>query len=112
MAEEQSPEVARGHPERVGELAHAGLAVEESALDQPERARDRRGRAPPRRSSRRGLRTAAKARSKPGALRRGRGRKEDDVPGLRGLDRARGPAIDPGRLHTRVEDAVEARIAR
>src|SRR5215813_11504164 len=99
------------HAECVGKVADPGLAVEEPALDQTQRARHRRRRASPRRCSRRGLRPTSEARSEPRALGRGRGREEHDVLRLRGLHRTRGPAVDPRRPDPRVERTVEARVA-
>src|SRR5262249_42872059 len=111
MAQEQAAQMARGHAERVGELAYPGLAIEEPALDQTQRSRHRRCRAPPRRCSRGGLRPTSEARPEPRTLSRGRGREEHDVLRLRGLHRTRGPAVDSRRPDTRVERAVEARVA-
>src|SRR5215467_9276276 len=111
MAQEQAAQVARGHAERVGELAYPGLAVEEPALDQTQRPRHRGCRASPRRCSRGGLGPTSEARPEPRTLGRGRGREEHDVLRLRGLHRTRGPAVDSRRPDTRVERAVEARVA-
>src|SRR5215472_3600114 len=81
VTQEQSPQMAGGHPERVREVVHAPSVVEEALLDQPQRPRHARGGPPPRRRPGRRLRPAAQARTEPRALRGGRGREEHDVAG-------------------------------
>ena len=86
--------------------------VEESPLDETQRARDGRRRAAPRRRPGRRLRSTAQAGPEPRALGGGRGREEDDVARLGRLHRTGGPAIDPRGQHAGEEPPVEARVAR
>src|SRR5438552_3776219 len=103
--------MARRHPERVREVVHAAAVVEESCLDQPQRARDAGGRAAPGRCSGRRLGPTSQARTKPRALGGGRRGEEHDVGRPGGFDRTRGPAIDPCRQHAGEEAPVEPRVA-
>src|SRR5206468_12447416 len=90
----------------------APAVVEESAIDEPEGAGDRRRGAVPRRRAGRRLRSTPQAGAEPSALGGGRGGEEDDVARLRGLHRTRGAAVDPGGQHPREERPVEPRVVR
>ena len=112
MSYEQSAQMSGRHPERIREVLDGIAVVEEPALDEPERTRDRGRRAVPRGCPRRGLGSTPQARAEARAFGGGRGREEDHVARLGGLHRTGGPAVDPGGEHAGEEAPVESRVSR
>lgn len=112
VSHEQSPEMPARHPEPLGEVLDGLAIVEESALDEPHGARDRRRSPAPRRCPWRGLGATPQAGAKPRALSRGGSGKEDDVTGLGGFYRAGGTAIDPCRQDAGKEPSVKSAVSR
>jgi len=100
------------HPERIREVLDRLVLIQKAAIDEAERARDRRPRAVPRRRPGRGFRSAPQAGAEARPLGGGGGGKEDDVSRLGGLHRTGGSAIDSGGQDTGEEGSIEARIPR
>ena len=109
MLEEEAPQMAGGHAGTRGQRVDARL-VERSFADQPQRARDDRRRAEPRRRPGRGFGTAAQTGAVARRLGGSGGRKIADVIVFRRAHRAHRPAIDPRRRDGDEEAAVEARV--
>src|SRR2546425_1398409 len=112
MPHEQSAQMPGRHSERIREVLDGLAVVEESALDEPQRPRDRSRRAEPRGCPWRGLGSTAQAWAEARPLGGGRGREKDHVARLGRLHRANGPAVDPGGEHAGEEPPVESRVSR
>ena len=79
MPAEEPAQMSGRHPERIREVLDALAVVEEAALDQPQRSRDRGRRAVPRGCPGRGLGSTPQAGTEARSLGGGRGREEDHV---------------------------------
>ena len=99
------------HPEPLGEILDGLAIVEESTLDEPHCARDRRRRTAPRRCPWRGLGATPQAGAKARPLSRGGSGKEDDVTGLGGLHGTDGTAIDPRGQDAGKEPSVKSAVS-
>src|SRR3989442_11639301 len=100
------------HPKRIGEILDALAVIQESAVDEPQCAGDRRGSTMPRRRPGCRLGSTPQARAEPGALGGSRGREEDDVARLGWLHRTSGPEVDPRGQHASEEAPVEPAVSR
>ena len=94
MLTKQPPKLSLAQTEPPGEAIDV-ILIQSAVLNQGERARHRIRGAAPRAHIRRGLGTAAEARTQTRFLRRRRGRKEDNVFCKRRPGRANRTAIDP-----------------
>ena len=112
MPYEQSAQMSGRHPERIREVLDGLAVVEKPALDEPQRARDRRYRAVPRGCPGRGLGSTPQAGAETRSLGGGRSREKDHVARPGGLHRTGGPAVDPGGEHACEEPPVESRVSR
>ncbi len=107
----QPPQMAAGYAESIREFFNRTF-VQRSIGNQPQATTNRRGRAAPRRGSRRTLWSTAQAGTQTGLRGRCCTRKEGDVPGLGGNGRADGPAIDACRPYSDEKLSVESRVPR
>src|SRR5262249_31501523 len=110
MFSEQPQEMSCPDTELLRQFLHR-VSIEKSFPDEPHCARDRRSRASPCWTSRRGLRTTSKTRAVSHCLRSCSARHEEDIVMTGVRTRANRTAIDFRRFHTGEECAVEFWIA-
>jgi hypothetical protein len=110
VPEKQAMQVPWANPEAGGEIIHRG-GVEESIVDEAQRATDHGRRAQPRCGAGRCFRTASQTGPVPGIGGRGCAGEIADVAALRVGRRTNRTAVDPGRGDRDKKFAVEARVA-
>jgi hypothetical protein len=107
---EESIEMTATDAEARREVVDTSI-IEGAAADQAHGTVHGSARSLPGWRKRRGLRPAAQAGPISGSFGRGGGRKEADIPGLRRMNRADGPAIDASGTHAGKEAPVIAAVA-